>query len=182
MVTLNPSGGSRAIAIVDAYDNPNAYVDLQNFSAQFGIAPITPSSFQVVYAPAGGATPGSCSGPATQPPSAAAYGWDVEESLDVQYAHAMAPHARLYLVEAQSNYDTDLYCAVSVASTLVAAAGGGEVSISWGGGEYPGETSVDPVFTTPKVVYFAGVRATDPAFFIPAPRLTWFRSAGRHSA
>ena len=157
VVTLNPNGGSRAIAIVDAYDNPNAYVDLQNFSAQFGIAAINPTSFQVIYAPPGGTTPGSCSGPATQPPSAAIYGWDVEESLDVQYAHAMAPLATLYLVEAQSNYDTDLYCAVSVASTLVAKAGGGEVSMSWGGGEYSDETSVDPIFTTKKVVYFAGV-------------------------
>jgi len=155
VVTLNPNGGSRAIAIVDAYDNPNAYVDLQAFSAQFGFAAVNPTSFQVVYAPPGGVTPGSCSGPATQPPSAAIYGWDVEESVDVQYAHAMAPQATLYLVEAQSNYDTDLYCAVSVASALVAAAGGGEVSMSWGGDEYPDETSVDPVFTKNRVVYFA---------------------------
>lgn len=155
VVTLNPKGGSRAIAIVDAYDDANAFADLQAFSAQFGLAPITPTSFQVVYAPLGGLTPGSCSGPALQPQSAAFYGWDVEESVDIEYAHAMAPSATLYLVEAQSNYDTDLYCAVSVASTLVAAAGGGEVSMSWGGGEFSTETIVDPIFTKHKVVYFA---------------------------
>ena len=156
VVTSNPKGGGRAIAIVDAFDDANAYVDLQTFSAQFGVAPISPASFQVVYAPAGGAAPGSCStGPAPQPPSAAFYGWDVEEALDIEYAHAMAPQATLYLVEAQSNYYTDLYCAVSVASSLVAAAGGGEVSMSWGGGEYPGETSVDPIFRKHRVVYFA---------------------------
>jgi kumamolisin len=155
VVTSNPKGGSRAIAIVDAFDDANAFADLQAFSAQFGLAPITATSFQVVYAPPGGLTPGSCSGPATQPPSAALYGWDVEESLDIEYAHAMAPSATLYLVEAQSNFDTDLYCAVTVASNLVAAAGGGEVSMSWGGGESPDEVTVDPIFTKRKVVYFA---------------------------
>lgn len=156
VVTANPSGGSRAIAIVDAFDDPNAYADLQAFSAQFGLTPITPSTFQVVFAPAGGATPGACvAGPAPRPPSAAPTGWDLEESLDIQWAHAMAPRARLYLVEAQSNYDSDLDCAVSVASALVRAAGGGQVSMSWGEGEFPGETAIDPVFTTPRVVYFA---------------------------
>ncbi len=156
VVTANPSGGSRAIAIVDAFDDPNAYIDLQAFSVQFGVAAITPSSFQVVFAPFGGAAPGSCTaGPAPQPPSAAPTGWDFEESLDIEWAHSMAPHARLYLVEAQSNSFSDLLCAVSVASTLVRAAGGGQVSMSWAGGEWPGETAIDPVFTTSRVVYFA---------------------------
>ena len=156
LVTTNPKGGGRAIAVVDAYDDPNAFIDLQGFSAQFGVKPVTPATFQVVYAPAGGSTPGSCAaGPAPQPASAAANGWDVEESVDIEYAHAMAPGAKLYLVEAQTNFDTDLYCAVTVASGLVAAAGGGEVSMSWGGGEFTGETAVDPIFTQHGVVYFA---------------------------
>jgi kumamolisin len=151
----NPSGGSKAIAIVDAYDDPNAYTDLQTFSTQFGITPITPTSFIVEYAPKGGTAPGSCTGSATEPPTASGTGWDVEESLDVQYSHAMAPAATLYLVEAQSNSDSDLYCAVVVANKLVAAAGGGEVSMSWGGAEYSTETSADVIFEKPDVVYFA---------------------------
>jgi kumamolisin len=161
VASSNPSGGSRFIGIVDAYDDPNAYVDLQFFSTQFGLAPITPSSFRVVYAPYGGPSPGSCVGPATQPSSALGTGWDLEESLDIEWSHAMAPQATLYLVEAQSNSFPDLLCAVSVASNLVNAgyplnpAGGGEVSMSWGGGEFPAETTIDSVFTTPKVVYFA---------------------------
>ncbi|HLW85128.1 MAG TPA: S53 family peptidase [Candidatus Sulfotelmatobacter sp.] len=139
---------------MDAYDNPKAASDLSAFSSQFGLA-YSASSFQTVYAPHGGSTPGSCTGPATQPPSAGTYGWDVEESLDVQYAHAMAPLATLFLVEAQSNSDADLFCAVSVASNIVVAAGGGEVSISWGGGEFSGETSYDSIFAATNVVYFA---------------------------
>jgi subtilase family serine protease len=140
---------------VDAFDDPNAYADLQFFSKQFGLAPITPSSFQVVFAPHGGTTPGSCTGTATRPPSALHTGWDIEESLDIEWAHAMAPSATLYLVEAQSNSYRDLLCAVTVASNLVNLAGGGEVSMSWGSGEFRAETSYDSVFTTPNVVYFA---------------------------
>ncbi len=151
----NATGGSRAIAVVDAYDNPNAATDLQAFSTQFGLPAITPSSFQVVYAPHGVSPPGSCTGPATKPVTDPTGGWEVEESLDVQYAHGMAPAATLYLVEAQTNSLLDLFCAVSVANSLVASASGGEVSMSWGTGEFSGETSVDSVFTTPGVVYFA---------------------------
>jgi subtilase family serine protease len=162
VVTENPNGGSRAIAIVDAYDYSAAAADMAVFTSQFGVAPA--SNFHVVYAPFGGSTPGSCSttGPGPEPASAAGTGWDIEESLDTQYAHAMAPQATLYLVEAQSESFADLLCAVTVASDLVAKAGGGEVSMSWGTGEpasfsaqYPAQTSMDPVFTQHGVVYFA---------------------------
>jgi kumamolisin len=151
----NPNGGSRAIAIVDAYDNPNAFGDLSTFNAQFGVGAVNPSSFIVVYAPFGGPTPGSCVGPATQPPPAAKTGWDIEADLDIQYSHAMAPLATLYLVEAQSNSFADMNCAVTVASGLVVSQGGGEVSMSWGSGEFPAELATDPIFTAGGVVYFA---------------------------
>jgi subtilase family serine protease len=151
----NPNGGGNALAIVDAYDNPNIVSDLGIFNGQFGIAATNPSSFVVVFAPHGDGAPGSCMGAATRPPSAARTGWDIEASLDVEWAHAMAPMATLYLVEAQSNSFADLLCAVSTASDLVAAAGGGEVSMSWGSGEFAAETTFDSVFTTPGIVYFA---------------------------
>jgi kumamolisin len=147
----NPNGGSRAIAVVDAYDYPNAAGDLAAFSAQFDVPP--PSNFSVIYAQAGGGQCTTATG--TQPAQDPTGGWEVEESLDIEYAHAMAPNATLYLVEAQSNSDADLFCAVGVASNLVAKSGGGEVSMSFGSGEFSGETSFDSVFTTPKVVYFA---------------------------
>ncbi len=41
------------------------------------------------------------------------------------------------------------------ASALVAAAGGGQVSNSWGSGEFNGENTLDTHFATPKVTYFA---------------------------
>ena len=149
----NPTGGSKAIAIVDAYDYPNAFADLQAFSAQFGVAAVTSSSFQVKYAPSGTA----CTGlpVAAPPPVDPTGGWEIEEALDIEWSHSMAPGAALYLVEAQSNSFADLACAVIVASGLVKKAGGGEISMSWGGGEFPQETQLDSLFTTPGIVYFA---------------------------
>jgi kumamolisin len=137
-VTKNPTGGTKMIAIVDAYDAPSAAADLATFSTQFGLPA---ASFQIVYA----------SG--TKPPNVA--GWEIEESLDVQWAHAMAPGAKIVLVEAASNSFTDLLAAEDVASKMVNAAGGGEVSNSWGGSEFSGENSFDFHFVKANVVFFA---------------------------
>jgi len=138
--TANPTGGGRAIAIVDAYDNPTAASDLEIFSKQFGLPA---ADFTVVFAQ--GSKPG-------QDPTG---GWEVEESLDVQWAHAMAPGAKIFLVEAATNSYSNLLNAVIIASHLVASNGGGEVSMSWGGSEFTQETGYDSVFTTSGVVYLA---------------------------
>ena len=133
-----PAGGSRMIALVDAYDAPNAASDLAKFSMQFGLPP---ASFQVVYA----------SG--VQPPYD--MGWEFEASLDIEWAHAMAPEAKIVLVEAASNSFKDLMAAEDVAARMVNAAGGGEVSNSWGGSEFYGETTYDSHFVKAGVVFVA---------------------------
>ena len=135
------SGGSRAIALVDAYHYPTALADLKTYSAQFGLPAPTSSSFQVVYA--------SGAQPAGDP------GWELEMALDIEMAHAMAPKAKIYLVEAASNSFTSLLAAVDKAAQLVSAAGGGEVSMSWGGSEFAGETGYDSHFTKSGVTFFA---------------------------
>ena len=78
----NPAGGFGAIAVVDAFHYPTALADLQNFSTQFGLkAP----NLSVVFA--GGTRP-------AQDPTG---GWELEAALDLQWAHAMAPDAKLIL-------------------------------------------------------------------------------------
>src|SRR6266853_1211811 len=140
LVFANPTGGFGAIAVVDAFNYTTALTDLQHFSTQFGLkAP----NLTVVFAT--GIKP-------VQDPSG---GWELEAALDLEWAHAMAPDAKLFLVEARSNSFSDLLTAERVAGNLVASAGGGEVSNSWGSDEFAGETSFDAVFTTPGVVYFA---------------------------
>jgi kumamolisin len=140
VVTLNPTGGSRVIAIVDAYDDPNAASDLANFSAQFGLPP---ANLTVVYE--NGVAP-------NLDPTG---GWELEESLDIEWAHAMAPNAQIVLVEANSNSFDDLFFSDLIAGTIVSESGGGEVSNSWGGSEFPQEASLDFVFTAPGVVFLA---------------------------
>lgn len=67
----------------------------------------------------------------------------------------MAPGARLFIVEAPNNSLINLFNAVAVASNLVANAGGGEISMSWGSGEFSEETLFDSLFTTRGIVYLA---------------------------
>jgi kumamolisin len=62
-------------------------------------------------------------------------------TIDLQWAHAMAPRATICVVEAPSDSPTDLFAAVAVASQCVAENGGGEVSMSWGFSEASGETA-----------------------------------------
>lgn len=128
--------GSGAIAIVDAYDYPTALKDFNYFCSTFGL-PTEPAKyqttnnavFQVIYAQ--GSKPSGNSG------------WNVEEALDIEWAHAMAPNAKIYLVEANSNSFADLLGAVDKARSLKGVT---QISMSWGGGEFSGETSYDTHF------------------------------------
>ena len=148
---LPSTGGSNAIAIVDAYHFPTALPDFNSFSTYFGL-PTEKSTvptaagnknFQVVYAPG------------YKPQSGGSYiaSWNLEAALDIEWAHAMAPNAKIYLVEAASCSTYDLEYAARVAA---AQPGVKEISMSWGGGESCFETwAFDPVFSAPGIVYFA---------------------------
>jgi subtilase family serine protease len=136
--TTVPTGGVGAIAIVDAGDDPSAAADLQAFDSFYGIPD---ADFQVVYADG------------HRPP--VYEGWLVEEALDVQWAHAMAPKAKIFLVESVQVNTDPTWQAVAVAGKLVSENGGGVVSMSWGIPEFPQELQYDKYFTAPNVTYFA---------------------------
>lgn len=142
---LPSTGGGGVIAVVTAYDYPTAENDLAVFSSTYHLPACTSTNgcFRKVYA--SGKKP------------AANGGWAQEAALDIEWAHAMAPNARIVLVEAASNSSTDLLPAIDVASSLVSpkAGGFGQVSMSWGFSEFSGETRWDSHFQTRGVVYFA---------------------------
>lgn len=144
--TTVPKGGWGAIALVDAYYNPYAANDLIEFSTRFNLLPV---NFEQVFASASGSGLPLCGG--TQPQQ----GWWDEQVLDIELAHAMAPNAKIYLVEAASFLYDDMSRAIACASKLVADAGGGVVSMSWSYQEWAGELDFDHVFSTPKVVYIS---------------------------
>src|ERR1700680_204900 len=117
--TTLPTGGWGAIAIVDAGHYRTAKADLHAFSSYFGIPD---ADFHVVYADG------------HKPPVYS--NWEVEEALDIEWDHAMAPKAKLFLVESKlcmsGSCNTDPYWyAVTAASKLVAENGGGVISMSW---------------------------------------------------
>ncbi|MDE2589260.1 MAG: S53 family peptidase, partial [Patescibacteria group bacterium] len=79
-------------------------------------------------------------------------GWILEESLDVQWAHALAPNAKVLLVEARSSRLSDLLSAVSYAKSYPGVV---SVSMSWGSGEFSGLQTYDSYFSQPGVTFFA---------------------------
>ena len=149
-----------SIAIVIAYHNPNIQSDLAAFDTQFGLQ--APPTFKVVSA--SGSVPANDSG------------WALESSLDVEWSHAMSPNAKLYLVEAASNSFADLFVAVKTASGLVAADGGGVVSMSWGGSEFSTETTYETYFQKTGVTFIAS-SGDDPGVIYPSTS-AWVISAG----
>jgi hypothetical protein len=132
-------GEGETIAIVDAYDDPSAESDLSTFSAQFGLPPCTSAGgcFKKVDQGGGSAYP------------RADQGWALEISLDVQWAHAIAPKARILLVEASSNSFANLLAAEDYAKAHAQY-----VSNSWGGSEFAGESAYDGHFVQPGTSFF----------------------------
>jgi len=132
-------GAGQTIAIVDAFDDPNIESDLAVFSAQFGLPSCTTANgcFRKIYA-------------AGSKPRADA-GWSLEISLDVEWAHAIAPAAKIVLVEAATNSFANLIQAVDVA----VASGASAVSMSFGGNEFASQTTYDAHFNVPGVTFTA---------------------------
>jgi subtilase family serine protease len=140
------TGGLDVIAIVDAYDYPDALSDFNTFSAEFGLPKETSTTqtlesnkvFQVMYE--GGRQPRRN------------VSWNLEEALDIEWAHAMAPKAKIVLVEARSSSLSDLFAAVDQAASIANVK---QVSMSWGGSETPGELELDAHFNRSGPLFLA---------------------------
>jgi subtilase family serine protease len=122
------NGAGTTVAIVDAYDDPNAEADLAAYRAKFNLGECT--------------TKNGCFAKVNQAGSAGPYpngntGWGQEISLDLDMVSAICPHCNIVLVEANSNTYENLAAAVKT------AAGFGPVAIgnSYGGGEFGSEES-----------------------------------------
>jgi subtilase family serine protease len=82
------TGTGESIVIVDSFGSPTIRHDLKVFDRQFKIAP--PRSLTIIH-PAGPIPPFKL--------NETRVGWAQETTLDVEWAHAMAPRARIVLVE-----------------------------------------------------------------------------------
>lgn len=133
------AGAGKTIAIVDAYDDPSAESDLGVFSAKYNLPACTTANgcFKKVNQSGGSVYPRSNAG------------WALEISLDVQWAHAIAPGAKILLIEATTNSFSNLLAAEDYARTHAQY-----VSNSWGGSEFSGESGYDSHFVQSGVSFF----------------------------
>ncbi|MGW5661851.1 putative Ig domain-containing protein [Streptomyces sp. NPDC003758] len=128
---LPSTGGSGlTVAVVDAYNDPNAESDLATYRSTYGLSACTKANgcFKQV----------SQTGSTTSLPTNDS-GWAGEEALDVDMVSAVCPNCSIILVEANSANDTDLGIAENEAVSL----GAKFVSNSWGGSESSSQTSED---------------------------------------
>ena len=136
--SANWAWNGQTVAIVDAYDNPNAQADLSAYRAQFGLPACTSATgcFQKVNQ-RGGSTPPSAN-----------VGWGQEIDLDIEMASAVCPACKILLVEADSNSLTDLGAAVNEAAFL----GANAISNSYGtSSEFSSETSYEGYYNHPNI-------------------------------
>jgi subtilase family serine protease len=137
---LPADGGSGTIAIIDAYNDPSIEKDLGVFSTKFGLPACTTTNGCFKKHQMSSFTSNNS-------------GWALEMSLDVEWAHAIAPQAKILLVEARSSQLGDLLNAVDYArgrSEVTA------ISMSWGAGEFSSEANYDSHFSsTTGATFFA---------------------------
>jgi hypothetical protein len=132
------AGAGQTVAIVDAFNQPNADADLAVYRAQYGLPPCTMASgcFQKV----------NQNGAASPLPSNSR-AWSDEITLDLDMVSAICPNCKILLVEATNSGNANLYAAVNRAVTM----GAKFVSVSWGNSEYASQTTDDTVFNHPGV-------------------------------
>jgi nitrate reductase NapAB chaperone NapD len=126
--TVKADGTGETIALIEAYHDPSIASDLATFDQAFGL----PAPPRLIVA--------DQAGNVTNP------GWALEESLDVEWAHAIAPGATILVVEAHSQSRQSLITAVNAARNTPGVVA---ISMSWGFPESANEASYNSIFTTP---------------------------------
>jgi subtilase family serine protease len=130
---LNKTGAGETIAIVDAYGSPTIQSDLDTFDQRFGLPSTT---LKIAYPQGKPKTDG---------------GWALETSLDVEWAHALAPKAKILVIGTKSSSISNLLSGIDYATSHGATV----VSNSWGGSEFSSETSYDSHFNHSGITYLA---------------------------
>src|SRR6266851_2083645 len=131
------------VAIVDAFNDPNAEKDLAKYRTDAGLPTCTVASgcLKIVNQTGGATLPGTDS----------TGGWEIEESTDLDMVSAICPNCKILLVEAKSPSFTDFAQAENYAASQAKF-----VSNSWGSvAEFTGENSLDSAFNHPGVVITA---------------------------
>ena len=156
------------IGIVDAFHYGRANSDLSVFSAEMGLPQCTIANgcFKQVNQ-LGGA-----------PRASGNSNWELETMLDLEYAHAMAPNAKLVLVEGDDNSFINLNIAVATALNVFNV---DVLSNSYGTVTFPGEQSLDGTYMVNKPILFSSGDEGTPTSVSMRFRicdLRWWNDAG----
>lgn len=130
LYNLPATGGKGTIVIVGAYNDANIEQDLADFDTTFNLPACTTKN--------GCFTKHVMSSTAKDNSA-----WDLETALDVEWSHAIAPSAKILLVEATTPSGANLLKAVDYAAKQKNAVA---ISMSWGGAEFQEETTMDSHF------------------------------------
>jgi len=132
------NGAGQTVAIVDAYDDPNAEADLATYRSTFGLPPCTSTTgcFRKIDEYGGTAYP--------RPDT----GWAGEISLDIDMVSAVCPNCNILLVEAATPSLLNLATGVDTAARLHAT----EISNSYARQEFKGETALDSHYDHPGIM------------------------------
>jgi hypothetical protein len=135
---LPESGGAGVtIAVIIAYDTPNITSYLEVFSSEFGLPLPTPDNFEVHK---------------MADTISVDDHWSREACLDVQWAHAIAPQAKILLVEATSASATPLLNAINYAKNRPDV---DVISMSWGAPETLATATWDAALNCQDITLFA---------------------------
>ena len=129
---LPDSGGNGTVAIIDAYDAQTVESDLTVFSKQFHLSPCsTKNGCLEIHKMASKLKKDN--------------GWAGETALDVEWVHAIAPKAKILLIESISASGENLLKAVDFARNRKDVVA---VSMSWGDAEFETASKYDSYFVS----------------------------------
>jgi subtilase family serine protease len=190
-------GAGQTIYLVDAYHDATALSDLNAFSTKFGLPTCTNVAIATTAALPLATPPSSCTFSAVNSTTTAAMStvvpaynatWAPESKLDVQWAHAIAPLARIVLIEMPNSLSTSILGSTLLATKL----GKGVVSMSFGSAEAAWTSSVDSYFAGAGMTYVAAAGDSGTQVLWPAvsanvvavggTSLNWSGSGTRYEA
>jgi subtilase family serine protease len=148
------NGAGETVAIVDAYDDPNAISDLDTYRRTFGLGGCMvspPAATGCTFNTTNHATVRKVSQTGTQTYPNGNRGWAQEISLDLDMVSAICPNCNILLVEATTNSIANLGAAEVEAATL----GANAISNSYGANEFSGETADDANYDHPGIAVTA---------------------------
>jgi subtilase family serine protease len=96
-------GTGQTIVLLEAYGYPTIQADANAFCQLTGLPALTSSNFKIIYP----------QGPPLSPQAGVLTGWDIEIALDVQWAHSIAPGAKILIVAAAGQDTVSFIDAIS---------------------------------------------------------------------